>query len=99
MSNQTISEEQRKLNQELHQSRPDYGSRGGAGNEGIIKVIERFHQLKLIDSVLDYGTGKGAFPKSLHKALPKLRVGGYDPAVEKFNHKPNKSFDFRTFNF
>ena len=32
MENQTISDSQRKLNQELHQSRPDFGSRGGAGN-------------------------------------------------------------------
>ena len=59
MSKQTISEEQRRLNQELHQARPDFGSRGGAGNEDIIEVINRYHQLGLIQSVLDYGTGKG----------------------------------------
>ena len=96
MSNSTISEEQRKLNQELHQNRPDFGSRGGAGHQGLIQVIRRYHELEVLDSVLDYGTGKGAFPKNLQKAIPDLRVGGYDPAVEQFNKKPKKPFDLVT---
>lgn len=96
MSKQTISEEQRRLNQELHQARPDFGSRGGAGNEDIIEVINRYHQLGLIQSVLDYGTGKGAFPKNLHESLPQLLVSGYDPAVDVFNKKPSKAFDLVT---
>ena len=96
MSNSTISEEQRKLNQELHQNRPDFGSRGGAGHQGLIKVISRYNDLNILDSVLDYGTGKGAFPKNLQKALPNLRVDGYDPAVAQFNKKPKKTFDLVT---
>ena len=70
METKTISDSQRKLNQELHRSRPDFGSRGGAGNQGVIDVIGRYKELGVINSVLDYGTGKGAFPKSL-KYLPR----------------------------
>ena len=96
MNNQTISDSQRKLNAELHQSRPDFGSRGGAGNKGVTQLIGRYKQLGVLNSVLDYGTGKGAFPNSLKKAHPELVVGAYDPAVEKFNKKPNQSFDLVT---
>ena len=96
MENQTISDSQRKLNQELHQSRPDFGSRGGAGNEEVINIISRFNELGVINSVLDSGTGKGAFPKNLKKTCPQIKVGAYDPAVEKFSKKPEKKFDLVT---
>ena len=96
MENQTISDSQRKLNQELHESRPDFGSRGGAGHQGVIKVIGRYKDLGMISSVLDYGTGKGAFPRSLKNTFPDIKVGGYDPAVEKFNKKPDQVFDHVT---
>ena len=74
MENQTISDSQRKLNQELHQSRPDFGSRGGAGNEEVINIISRFNELGVINSVLDYGTGKGAFPKNLKNIQIKVGI-------------------------
>jgi len=96
MTSKTISEEQRLLNKELHESRPDFGSRGGAGNQGVIKAISRYKKLGVINSVLDYGTGKGSFPKSLKKSIPELKVGAYDPAIEKFNKKPEKKFDLVT---
>ncbi|WP_115024870.1 methyltransferase domain-containing protein [Synechococcus sp. UW69] len=96
MPSNTISEEQKRLNQELHATRPDFGSRGGAGNKSIIQIISRYQELKQITSVLDYGTGKGAFPKNLKKALPDLKVGAYDPAVEKFSKKPKQAFDLVT---
>jgi len=92
----TISDEQRLLNQQLHAERPDFGSRGGAGHQGVIKAIARYQQLGAISSVLDYGTGKGAFPKALKQALPELKVGAYDPAVEAFSAKPKRSFDLVT---
>ena len=93
---ETISEEQRKLNQELHAKRPDFGSRGGAGHQGVIQAIARYQKLGIISSVLDYGTGKGAFPKSLHESVGDLKVGAYDPAVKKFSQKPQKAFDLVT---
>ena len=96
MENQTISDSQRKLNEELHQSRPDFGSRGGAGNQGVIEVIGRYKELGVLTSVLDYGTGKGAFPTKLKQTYPDLKVGAYDPAVEKFKKKPNIQFDLVT---
>ena len=92
----TISEEQRQLNRELHNQRPDFGSKGGAGHQSVIGIVQRFHQLGELHSVLDYGTGKGLFPKTLKKALPELKVGAYDPAVETFNQKPGKPFDLVT---
>lgn len=96
MNNQTISDSQRKLNAELHQARPDFGSRGGAGNQEVIKIIGRYKDLNVINSVLDYGTGKGAFPKNLKATFSDLQVGAYDPAVEKFSKKPNREFDLVT---
>ncbi len=96
MSQKTISEEQKRLNQELHSSRPDFGSRGGAGNENVISALRRYHQLKSVNSVLDYGTGKGAFPKNIKKAIPSLKVSGYDPAVKDFSVKPKHTFDLVT---
>jgi hypothetical protein len=92
----TISDEQRLLNQQLHAERPDFGSRGGAGHQGVIKAVARYQQLGAITSVLDYGTGKGAFPKALKQALPELKVGAYDPAVEAFSAKPKRAFDLVT---
>ena len=92
----TISEEQRKLNQELHAERPDFGSRGGVGNQGIIEILGRYKELGVINSVLDYGTGKGAFPRSLKEKCPEIKVGAYDPAVEKFSKKPKTTFDLVT---
>ena len=93
---ETISKEQLKLNQELHSKRPDFGSKGGAGNKFISGAISRFHELKLINSVLDYGTGKGSYPKSLKKLVPSLKVGAYDPAVKSFSNRPKKAFDMVT---
>ena len=92
----TISDEQRKLNKELHAKRPDFGSRGGAGNENLIKIIGRYNKLGVINSVLDYGTGKGSFPKSLKKSQPEMKIGAYDPAVEKFAKQPTSTFDLIT---
>ena len=96
MHNPTISESQRLLNEELHNSRPDFGSQGGAGNQGVIRAIGRYKQIGQISSVLDYGTGKGAFPKNLKKTFPDLKVGAYDPAVANFNKKPQSEFDLIT---
>lgn len=92
----TISDEQRQLNQELHASRPDFGGKGGVGNENIIQIIGRYKELGVINSVLDYGTGKGVFPKSLKEKHPNVNVGAYDPAVEKFSKKPNTTYDLIT---
>jgi|TARA_X000000950_G_C13878426_1_gene645817 hypothetical protein len=96
MTPKTISEEQRLLNQQLHTSRPDFGSQGGAGNENVIHALRRYHKLKTLKSVLDYGTGKGAFPNNIKKAIPTLKVSGYDPAVKEFSTKPENTFDLVT---
>jgi hypothetical protein len=96
MANQTISDSQRRLNEELHQSRPDFGSRGGAGNDSVIRAIRRYQELGLIASILDYGTGKGTFPENLKQHCPDLKVSAYDPAVEKFKKKPSRKFDLVT---
>lgn len=92
----TISEEQRQLNRQLHQQRPDFGNRGGAGHQSVIAALARFQELGEVRSVLDYGTGKGVFPRTLKKLLPKLKVGAYDPAVEAFSQRPGKPFDVVT---
>lgn len=92
----TISDQQLQFNRELHKSRPDFGSRGGAGHEQISIILGRYLELGLIASVLDYGTGKGAFPHKLSQQLPKLKVSAYDPAVEEFSVKPSIPSDLVT---
>jgi len=92
----TISHEQLKYNRELHANRPDFGSKGGAGHQSLVVLLKRYQELGLIHSVLDYGTGKGLFPKKLATHLPGLSVTGYDPAVDEFASRPSSPSDLLT---
>ena len=94
--NKTISEQQIRLNQELHQKRKDFGNRADTSglNANLCKALSRMHELGVCRSVLDYGTGKGKLVKRLRQELPgSIAVAGYDPAVEQFSLKPSKSVD------
>ena len=93
---QVISDEQRRLNQELHQNSNDFGNRAdAAGLAGRLpQALIRMQELGVCQSVLDYGTGKGKLVERLRQELPpSLAVAGYDPAVERFSTKPSTAVD------
>lgn len=82
-----ISEEYRKLNQELHESNPQYGSHGHDDLKKIKQLIKVYH----CHSVLDYGCGKATLSKKLRGGFwgPKnLHIQNYDPAVPEFSKSP-----------
>jgi len=92
----TTQDQQVSLNKQLHSTRADFGSSLTFTHKVLISAIERYHQLKQITSVLDYGTGKGLFPAALRDALPALNVACFDPSVDSFSHLPHGQFDLVT---
>ncbi len=76
----TITEEYRKLNRQLHETRPDYGTSGqrwGSFVGGLAAAAK-------VESILDYGAGK----QTLANALPQFTVKSYDPAVPGIDTSP-----------
>jgi hypothetical protein len=96
---QLISDQQRQLNEALHQQNDQYGNRAdGAGMAGRLpEALRRMHELGLCNSVLDYGTGKGKLVQRLQAELPAgVKVQGYDPAMPAFATKPSEPVDILT---
>jgi len=94
-----ISDEQKALNRALHAQSSQFGNRpDGAGLGSHLPAdLRRMHELGICDSVLDYGTGKGKLVDRLRESLPvKINISGYDPAVEKWEQKPNAPVDILT---
>lgn len=75
-----ITPEYRKLNQELHKSRLDYGVGGGRHADTVKKMMGADSKIK---SVLDYGCGKGYLAKAL--GFP---IWEYDPAIPGKEESP-----------
>lgn len=75
-----ISTEYAKLNQQLHEARPDYG----AGGHRWAVLVNTLGSLVDAASILDYGCGKG----TLSTALPDLNIRSYDPAIPGLNKSP-----------
>ncbi len=86
-----ISDSYRRLNEELHERRPDYGSYGNKYRDLICGMLAHFDGR----SFLDYGEGKGTLRASLHEELAKMglrhkiTLAGYDPAVSAVSADPN----------
>lgn len=76
-----ISDEYRKLNEELHAQSAEYGSGSGQKYAGF--VLEAMRRTGS-STVLDYGCGKG----TLWKALGSM-VRNYDPAVPEWSATPD----------
>ena len=94
-----ITEEQRSLNQKLHEKDTNYGNRyDGAGiATNITKAISRMNELGACSSILDYGTGKGKLVERMRNELKEeIIVDGYDPAVEKWEKFPKRKYDLLT---
>lgn len=94
-----ISDQQLDLNRSLHANNTGFGSRADAGGltARLHKAIIKMHDVGLCSSVIDYGTGKGALVSRLRHQLPNtISVYGYDPAVQKYQNKPNHPVDILT---
>lgn len=78
-----ISDEYRRLNEELHKESAEYGSGSGKKYAGFILEAMRRTGSR---TVLDYGCGKG----TLRKALGPM-VSNYDPAVPQWSGRPSEA--------
>lgn len=76
---QVISPEYRRLNQELHQQSPSYGT-SGHFYAPVLRYLT--HKLGTRD-VLDYGCGKGTLAQSLD-----FVINEYDPCIAGKDHDP-----------
>ncbi len=74
-----ITDKYRKLNEQLHQESPEFGS-GGAKVSGMLADLMEKYQSS---DVLDYGCGKG----KLKEAFPFVK--NYDPCVPEFATLPS----------
>lgn len=81
MHPQTISEDYRKLNQELHESGKEYGIFGWRHAQDILDLRAEYE----CETVLDYGCGKGTLKDAL--ASPEW-MREYDPAIPGKDAKP-----------
>ena len=77
-----ISDSYKRLNKQLHHSRPDYGVSGHKW-AGLVKQIS--DEIKA-ETILDYGCGK----RTLEQAL-WFPIRNYDPAIEGLDFDPSKS--------
>lgn len=76
-----ITENYRELNAELHSRVPTYGTGAHRWGPAVHLLCLQFG----IDSVLDYGAGKG----TLKRVLAGFHeVSEYDPAIPKIRHAP-----------
>ncbi len=80
-----ISEQYRKLNEELHQSKLSYGV-GGHHHADKVKEISKKYGCK---TILDYGCGKATLSKALRWS--RLDVENYDPAIPEYMEEPDPS--------
>lgn len=77
---QLISEEYRRLNAEMHETKPDYGVQG---REHFID-IDTISQTMRTKDILDYGCGKGTL--AMH--FP-FTIKQYDPAIPRYADVPD----------
>lgn len=79
-----ISEEYRKLQEELH-CNPDYG----VASVSYAPIVAEVVKLVGAQEILDYGAGKGRLGETLKTLLPEpLRMRHYDPARPEWAAPP-----------
>lgn len=79
----TISENYRSLNAQMHLEKPAYGSNGYLWGTHTLAIIKKYGA----KTVLDYGAGKGTLKEWLRRHSP-VQVQNYDPAVPEFSAPP-----------
>lgn len=84
---ETISKEYKDLCTEHHSNKENWGASGGKWTDKIATVARR-HK---VETILDYGSGKGLLSEQLRKK--GFRLTEYDPAIKGIDRKPKKSFD------
>lgn len=67
----------------LHESKA-FGNRAKIPDE-VVRCIEQYK----VESILDFGCGKGNVVAALTEKYPNLKVFGYDPGREGFNQLPD----------
>jgi hypothetical protein len=77
---ETISENYRALNRQLHESGDDWGNGDPAFNQLVIQFADQTNAM----TVLDYGAGKA----TLAAAFPEEDIRSYDPAVPGMDAPP-----------
>lgn len=79
----TITENYRALNAQLHAEKPAYGANGYLWGNHTLAIIKKYD----VRSVLDYGAGKGTLKEWLRRHSP-VQVQNYDPAIPEFAAPP-----------
>jgi hypothetical protein len=85
MTTTTISEEYRKLNQDLHRVRPDYGLRGYQHAARVIQLAGEYQ----CGRVLDYGCGKATLEHGLRELGSDIPVVSYVPCIPEYAQDPD----------
>jgi hypothetical protein len=79
-----ISEDYRKMQQELHRN-PHYGVASLSYANAIAGLLQHYHVTRL----LDYGAGKGRLSLALDELTPALvDIRCYDPAIPEWSEPP-----------
>ena len=90
----------------LHNTNKNFGAAESYSKDNEIKKLLNIPEAIMncnknkyfsINSVLDYGTGKGGLIKSIKTNCPSLsKVEGFDPAVKEYSKTPTGAFDLTT---
>lgn len=70
---------------ELHEEKKSFGNKFTEIKQ-IRKIISKYP----VESILDYGCGKGALIEQLKKEYPDLKISGYDPGNALYADLPEK---------
>lgn len=93
MTKTLISDSYQLLNEALHSDNEEYGNSNNFLSNRLptacISLIKHFD----LESVLDYGCGKGRIVKSIQELLKgtPISVQGFDPCVNEFKEPPKPS--------
>lgn len=75
-----ISEEYKEQVQTLHREAPRWGTSGRDFAQIVVEIVRNSHP----ETILDYGCGK----QTLARALPEMRIIGYDPGMPGLQDTP-----------
>ena len=84
-----ITEDYRAQNAALHRSRPDYGTTA----IGYALFINKAVRAMGLETVLDYGAGKGMLKSEARELKLDLDIQEYDPAIESISEVPTEPAD------
>ncbi|NJN00171.1 MAG: class I SAM-dependent methyltransferase [Aquincola sp.] len=85
-----ISDDYRDLITLKHDVRPW----GGTGKSWVPMLTELFAKIGPIETVLDYGCGRGTLKPALEAAVEGVKVTEYDPGVRDKNTIPFAAYDY-----